>query len=262
MPGWVHLVRWLDLVDIGVVSVFCWLAIRYVRHTQARAAVVGLALLFATYAAATALDLKLTASLFQAFFAVVVLVLVVVFHEDLRRFFEQLGSWRFWRAGEPGSSSETIDSLTRVVSGLAAQRTGALIVIPGREPLGRHIDGGIPLGGRMSEPLLYSIFDPSSPGHDGAVVLRGQIVERFAAHLPLSANHEVLGTRGTRHAAALGLSERCDAICIVVSEERGAVSIARAGELRTLARPEDLSVELRGDSGGATEAEQIGRAHV
>ncbi len=149
-----------------------------------------------------------------------------------------------------------IDALARVATTLSAQRTGALIVLPGREPLERHIEGGIPLGGRLSEPLLFSIFDASSPGHDGAVIVRGHVVERFAAHLPLSANHEVLGTRGTRHAAALGLSERCDAICIVVSEERGTVSIARAGELRTLRRPEDLAGELRGAVGGGQEAER------
>jgi hypothetical protein len=101
------------------------------------------------------------------------------------------------------------------------------------------------LGGRVSEPLLLSIFDSSSPGHDGAVLLRGSTVERFAIHLPLSANHQALGPGGTRHAAALGLAERCDATCVVVSEERGVVSVARGGEIRALERPEDLVSELR-----------------
>jgi DNA integrity scanning protein DisA with diadenylate cyclase activity len=97
----------------------------------------------------------------------------------------------------------------------------------------------------VSEPLLLSLFDPGSPGHDGTVLLRGSAVERFAVHLPLSADHAALGPGGTRHAAALGLAERCDAICLVVSEERGTVSVARDGQIRTLARPEDLLLELR-----------------
>jgi hypothetical protein len=130
------------------------------------------------------------------------------------------------------------------VARLAATRIGALIVLPQRESVESYVEGGIPLDGRLSEPLLLSIFDPSSPGHDGAVILRGSQVERFAVHLPLSVNRAALGPGGTRHAAALGLSERCDATCVVVSEERGTVSIARDGAIRVLARPQDLAHEL------------------
>ena len=130
-------------------------------------------------------------------------------------------------------------------------------MLPQREPIESHVEGGIALDGRLSEPLLLSLFDPSSPGHDGAVILRGAQIERFAVHLPLSVNRAALGPGGTRHAAALGLSERCDAICIVVSEERGTVSVARDGLLRVLARPQDLALELRRGArrargGGAT----------
>ena len=235
---------WLDVLDIAVVAGFGWLAIGYLRRTRGRAALVGLGVLVAIYFVARALDLRLTATLFQGFFAVVVLVLVVVFQEDLRRAFERLGSWR------PGSSkapadTETLDTLVRAVARLASTRTGALIVLPGHEPFDRHVEGGIPLGGRISEPLLLSLFDASSPGHDGAVVVRGSTIDRFALHLPLSANHAALGPGGTRHAAGLGLSERCDAIAVIVSEERGTISIARDGALRILGRPEDLIAELR-----------------
>lgn len=233
MPSWLQLVRWEDGADIAAVALLAWLGIRYLRGNRARSALVGLAVLGAVYAAATALELRLTAALFQGFFAVVVLVIVVVFQEDLRRFFERIGSWR------PGRSSgveefDNVSLLVRAVSTLAEQRTGALIVLPRNEPLDRHLEGGIALGGRLSEPLLLSLFDASSPGHDGAVVVRGDTVERFAVHLPLSTNHAALSSRGTRHAAALGLAELCDAICLVVSEEHGTVSIARDGQLRTL----------------------------
>jgi len=244
VPNWLPIPGWLDLVDITLVAIFGWLAIGYFRRTRARTALAGLAILAAVYFVARNLDLRLTAALFQAFFTVVVIVLIVVFQEDLRRVFERIGSWRRGSDHDPGET-EVLDLLVRAVSRLAASRTGALIVLPGQEPLDRHVEGGVVLGGRLSEPLLLSIFDASSPGHDGAVVLRGPVLERFAVHLPLSSNHEALGVGGTRHAAALGLAERCDAICIAVSEERGTVSVARDGAIRTLARPEDLATEVR-----------------
>jgi diadenylate cyclase len=253
VPDWLTMPGWLDLVDIALVACFVWLAIRYFRQTHARTALFGVALMGLAYAFAKLLDLRLSAALFQGFFAVLVLILVVVFQEDLRRFFEQLGSWGRREPNQP-AELKTLDVLVRAVARLAASRTGALIVLPGSEPIGRHVDGGVVLGGRISEPLLLSLFDTSSPGHDGAVILRGATVERFGAHLPLSSEIAPDGSEGgTRHAAAKGLSERCDAICVVVSEERGSVSVARNGELRRLARPEDLAAELKLAYGGEPE---------
>jgi len=232
-----------DLADVLVVAVLVWLALRYLRSTRARPALLGLLMLGGVYLVARWLDLELTAALFQAFFAVLVLILVVVFQEDLRRLFERLGA--LGRRNHEQAAPDALDVVARAVARMSASHTGALIVLAGREPLDRHLEGGIPLSGRLSEPLLLSLFDTSSPGHDGAVVLHGGIVESFAAHLPLSADHEQLRSVGTRHAAALGLAERCDAVCIVVSEERGVVSVARDGTLRQLRRPEDLISELR-----------------
>jgi uncharacterized protein (TIGR00159 family) len=245
---------WLDLVDVATVGILLFLAIRFVRRTRGRRALTGLTLLGGVYLLARGLDLELTASLFQGFFAVLVLVIVVVFQEDLRRLFEQLGSLRR-RGAVERRGVDIADVIVRTVARLAAGRIGALIVLVQREPIESHVEGGIPLDGRLSEPLLLSIFDPSSPGHDGAVILRGSSVERFAVHLPLSVNRAALGPGGTRHAAALGLSERCDATCIVVSEERGTVSVARDGALRVLARPQDLTLELLA-ARGASEAEE------
>lgn len=244
MPSWLVLPSWLDLLDIALVAAFGWLAIRYLRRTRARVALGGLALLALVYVIARTLELRLSEALFRGFFAVLVLVLVVVFQDDLRRVFEQLGGW--WRGrAEALPQGSSIDLLARIVARLASNRVGALIVLPGQEPLDRHIEGGIELDGRLSEPLLLSLFDASSPGHDGAVVLRGSSVERFAAHLPLSANRSAIGPGGTRHAAGLGLAERCDATCIVVSEERGTIAVARDGAIRVLPRPEDLVLELQ-----------------
>lgn len=242
MPDWLPLPGLLDVIDILLVAGIGWLAIGTLRRTRARSAVIGLALVTLVYIIARGLELRLTAALLQGFFAVAVLVLVVVFQEDLRRFFEGLGAWRPGREVEP---SDDFDPLVRAAAQLAATRTGALIVLPGREPYERHLSGGIELHGRLSVPLLLSIFDASSPGHDGAVLLIDGSVERFAVHLPLSNDRDTLGPRGTRHAAALGLSERCDAVVVVISEETGRISVARQGTLHVLDRPEQLLTELQ-----------------
>ena len=145
MPSWLPISGGLDLLDIILVAGFSWLAIGFFRRTRARAALAGLALLGVVYFFARGLELRLTAALLQGFFAVLVLVLVVVFQEDLRRLFEQLGTWRRGRSRVPEESG-TLDLLVRTVARLASARTGALIVLPGQEPLDRHLEGGIALG--------------------------------------------------------------------------------------------------------------------
>lgn len=194
--------------------------------------------------AARLLGLTLTVWILQGFSAVLVIVLAVVFQHDLRRLFEQVAVWGLGqRSG--ALPADAIHVLTRTVEHQARTRTGALYVIPGRQPLDPHLEGGLELDGEISEPLLLSLFDPRTPGHDGAVVVAGSRVVRFSVILPLSAARERLLEGGTRHAAALGLAERTDALVVVVSEERGTVSVARDGQLRRLASPELLAFEIR-----------------
>lgn len=233
-----------EFVDVALVALLLWLAIVALRRSGATLALVGLAILGGIYVVSLRFELELTTWILQGFFAAFVIVVVVVFQEDIRRLFEQIAVWGL-RRRPPSMPHGSIDVLVRAVARLAAERIGALIVIPGREPLDRHLDGGIDIGARISEPLIVSIFEPHSPGHDGAVVIGGERVTRFAVHLPLSDDRSQIGQGGTRHAAALGLAERSDALAIAVSEERGTVSVARDGRLRVLERPEVLVDELR-----------------
>lgn len=233
-----------DVLDAVIVSLFLWAGIVWLRRTRARLALLGLGILGAVYLLARALSLELTAWMLQGFFAVFVIVVVVVFQEDLRRLFEQIAVFGL-RRRPAALPPDAIDTLVRAVTRLAEARRGALLVVPGQEPLERHVEGGIPLDARISEPLLLSLFDTHSPGHDGAVLVRDDRATRFAAHLPLSSDRDELGPGGTRHAAALGLAERTDALCIAVSEERGTISVARDGRIRVLAQPADLARELR-----------------
>ncbi len=238
------LTYWRDLADIVLVAGLLWGALVWLRRSRALFAFLGLAILGAVYLAARQLGLELTAWIFQGFSAVLLVLIVVVFQEEFRRVLERIGAWGV-RRRRSAPSADVAGILQGVASRLAQDRIGALFVLPGEEPLERHLEGGVPLDGRVSEPLLLSLFDVHSPGHDGAVVLSGGRAVRFGVHLPLSVDHEQLGARGTRHAAALGLAERSDALAVVVSEERGAVSVARGGVLRTLESPNELGRILR-----------------
>lgn len=237
--------RLVDVVDILLVTAIVYTGLVWLRRTQAWLVAAGMLILGAFYVVARVLELNLTAWIFQGFFAVFVVMIVVIFQEELRQMFEVVAVWGLGRARRPPVASETTDVIVRALADLANDRVGALVVIPGRQPIDRHVRGGIELGGRVSYPLLRSVFDPHSPGHDGAVIIRGDTVTHFAVQLPLSADFQQLAGTGTRHAAALGLAERADALSLVVSEERGQISVAVDGRLERGLEATKLGERLR-----------------
>jgi len=234
-----------DLFDIALVALLVYWAFAFMRGAGAHLALAGIGMFGCVYLGAEQLGLGLTTWILQGFFAAFLILIVVLFQAELRHAFERIAVWSMRRTRTASSAPAVAEKLVGAITQLTSQKRGALIVIPGRDPLDRHLQGGIVLGGRLSEPLLLSIFDPHSAGHDGAIILDGEQVTRFAVHLPLSADHSQLRMRGTRHAAALGLAEQSDALVIVVSEERGRVSVAREGLLRELASPAALAGEVR-----------------
>jgi uncharacterized protein (TIGR00159 family) len=234
-------IRVADVVDIALVSAMVYATIALLRRTQAAFVAIGVLLMAVLYIIANVLDLRLTVWIFQGFFAVFLVILVVIFQQELRQLFERVAVWGLRsRSSRVLPDSSTLDIVAKCTADFATSRTGALIVLPGTQPIDRHVNGGIELNGKLSEPLLKSIFDHHSPGHDGAVVIEHGRVKRFAVHLPLSTEYQQLHLVGTRHTAALGLAEVCDALCVVVSEERGQISVAHDGTLRALANPLEL----------------------
>jgi diadenylate cyclase len=233
-----------EMLDVVFVAILLYTAIVWAQQTRAAFVVRGILILGSIYIIAKYLDLQMTAWIFQGFFAIFLIMIVVIFQEELRQLFERIAVWSLARKRAPTLGSSTSDVLVRTVADLAKEHVGALIVIPGNDPLERHITGGIPLGGKVSAPLLKSIFDPHSPGHDGAVMVDQDNISRFAAHLPLSKDLRQLANVGTRHSAALGLAELTDALCIVVSEERGTISVARDGKLREVQNIQELGAIL------------------
>ncbi len=231
-------------LDIAFMSIIIYLMLVWFKRTKAAFVVIGMFMFGGIYLLARQLDLSLTISVFQGFFAIILIAVVIIFQEEIKHFLEQLATrsmiTNFHVRKILNGTQREADILVRTLKSFARASIGAIIVLRGKDPVVRHVNGGVNLNGEVSEALLGSIFMPGSPSHDGAAIIIGNRVSVFSCHLPLSKNIEKLQKTGTRHAAALGLSERTDALCIVVSEERGTVSIARNGEMKVIQNFDEL----------------------
>ncbi|MCX5697431.1 MAG: diadenylate cyclase [Candidatus Omnitrophica bacterium] len=234
-----------DLMDMAVIAIFVYLILIWFKRARARFMLIGMLIVVGVYYLARAYQLYLTTMIFQAFFAIFFFILVVIFQDDFRHFFENLAIWGLvHRRHRKNLFGQNAEILSNVAANLSSKRIGALVVIRGRDVLERYLETGIALDGIISQFILEAVFDPDVPTHDGAVVIDGRRITRFACHLPLSTNMSQSGHLGTRHAAALGLAERTDALCIVVSQETGMVSIAESNKLRHLTSVGELAGEV------------------
>jgi diadenylate cyclase len=248
---WVSLlteVGFSGLCDIAIVTLVIYTFLVALKRTQRSGLIfTGIVIVGAIYLAARKLNLLLTVALLQGFFAVILVALIVIFQEDLRYFFERVAAlWLerrlpLYKRKTARLPRREVEIIARTLGDLARAKIGVLVVIRGKDSIARHLEGGEEVKGLISEPLLKSIFDPHSIGHDGAVVVDGHLIDKLGCHLPLSTNFEKLPRSGTRHAAALGLSERSDALCLVVSEEHGTISVARNGNIWIVSTPAELA---------------------
>ncbi|MCX8012110.1 MAG: diadenylate cyclase [Desulfobacterota bacterium] len=231
------------VIDITFMTIIIYGLLVGFKRTKASFVFTGIIILAGVYLFARELNLALTAAVFQGFFAIILIVMIVIFQEELKYLFEKIAVWSLNRKSSYPlfTPYPEVEILVRTLNDFTQKRIGALIVIQGRDLLLRHLHRGIELQGNLSEPLLKSIFDPNSPGHDGAVIIERNKVSWFSCQLPLSKNFKVLGNTGTRHAAGLGLSELTDALCIIVSEERGTITLARRGVFEVINDTETLS---------------------
>lgn len=233
-------------LDILLFSVFVYGLIMLLKRTRALFVVYGIIIVSVVYGAALLFKLPLTAHALNLFFSVFLIGIVILFQSELRRYFESIAV-TFAPALKNGAHKPAIadiDCVVRVAERFAKEKIGMLVVFTGREAVLRHLSGGFDLQGKISEPLLESIFDASSPGHDGALIIEGRMVTKFAAHLPLSQDFGQIETYGTRHSAGLGIAEVSDALAVIVSEEKGIISVARDGILRRIKSGADLRATI------------------
>jgi uncharacterized protein (TIGR00159 family) len=237
-----------DVVDILIISIITYTVIIFIKQTRLWVLFYSTALFVVLYYLSNWLDLGLTRQIIQPVVTFFFVIFVVIFQKEIRRFFVWLSATGHKLAIQNKVAAASVgvaDSIAEAVMIMAKQKTGALIVLAGDYPLEGVVQGGYFLGGRISVPLLLSIFDSSSPGHDGAVIIDNNRIERFAVHLPLADNLSKVAKFGTRHRAALGLSEKTDALTIVVSEERGTVSVTEGGEIEVITDKNELENRIR-----------------
>ena len=232
----------LDAVDVALLAALLYQGYTLLLGSRAWNVLRGLAALGGIWVVASAIDLQGTRWVFDRVAPVGLLALVVVFQPELRGALERMGRGRTARivAGDP------VKEIMAAVRSLAARRVGALIAVERGTPLGDHGRKGTALDTPVRAELLETLFDSRGPLHDGGVIIRGDLVAWAGAIFPLSERQEGWEAQlGTRHRAALGLSEASDALVVVVSEERGTVSLARDGRLLTDVAPSDLVKALR-----------------
>lgn len=229
---------WLDALDIIIIFLLLYKLIVWTKETRAYEVLKGIGLLFLCSVASQLLQLNTLSWLLDAFLksGSIIIVLVVLFQPEFRRVLERLG-----RGGKSIgsalfdaatlSSVEMIQDVQRAILFMARRRVGALIVVEQKTGLGDIINTGTPVDGLLSGALLENIFEPNTPLHDGAVIVRGSRIAAAGCFLPLSDDMNLARELGTRHRAALGVSTVSDSVTIVVSEETGAISLARDGKL-------------------------------
>ena len=233
-------IRWQDFIDIAFNSYILFRLYALFRGTDAFRVLVGIAFLWILQRLAISLGLILTSWMMEGIIAVAALIVIVVFRNEIRSVFRARNMWAIlW--GVPRKPMKTpVDIITESVFDLAKRRIGALIVIPGKEDLEEFVQRGVPWDGKVSREMIESIFWPNNPVHDGAAIVSENRVVQVGVILPLSNRTDFPSVYGTRHRAAAGLSETTDAMVIVVSEERGAITITRGFDVLGINSPKQL----------------------
>lgn len=243
--------RWQDALDIILVALLCYQLYRLVRGTAALNIFVGIIIFYSIFRLVRLLDLELFSSILGKFIDVGVIALLIVFQQELRRFFLFIGTnnlfrqpqWRKvlfnWR-DEDTEGLLDINAVVKACRNMAGSRTGAILVFARNSDLKFYSNTGDPIDARVSVRMLESIFFKNSPLHDGAVIISGNIIRAARCVLPVTENNEFPAHLGMRHRASVGITENTDAIAIAVSEQTGEIAFARDGQMESNVQPERL----------------------
>jgi diadenylate cyclase len=232
--GWFTTVEpsWLDLVDILIVAFLIYQLLQFIRGTHAVQMALGALVLVLLYWLSQLLHLETVNWLLRTFMPYLVFGIIVVFQSEIRKVLAQLGKTPLPGVFGSPRTEEVIDEVVLAATTLAAQRTGAIVVVERDMGLRSYIETGIALDAYVTYDLLISIFNPGTPLHDGAVIIQGNRVAAAACFLPLTVNPQLSRELGSRHRAAIGVTEDTDALAVVVSEETGVISLVVGGRIR------------------------------
>jgi uncharacterized protein (TIGR00159 family) len=223
--------RWQDALDILMLAVIIYSGINLIRGTRAVPMLIGLGVLYGIYIVSGQLEIYTINFLLRNLLGWSLVFVFIVFQNDIRRALTQVGTGPLYSPGERIAQSQAVEELVKAVTTMASRRVGALIVLQNEVGLNEYIEVGTRLDAQVSKELVTSIFLPGSPIHDGALIIQQGRITAAGCFLPLTTNPAVSKTLGTRHRAAIGLTEETDALAIVVSEEDGTVSLVREGKI-------------------------------
>ena len=229
---------WRNLADVLILTVLIYQVIKLVMHTRSNSLFKGIAVVLVMAWLASALHLSAVSWLLTQIISMGLLFIVILFQPEFRRGLEQIGRSRMMRRlfglpskQKPERVEENVAEIVRAMSSMSRKKIGALIVIERHTSLGDVIESGTRVDAQISQPLIENIFEPNTPLHDGAMVIRNRRIEAAACILPLSEDPTISRDLGTRHRAAIGITETTDAVSLIVSEETGIISMAREGRL-------------------------------
>lgn len=237
-------IRLIDLLDVGIVAFIVYRILLLIKGTRAMQMLTGLGILAIGFFLSSTFELFTTHWLLSHFFDYLVLIVIVLFQDDLRRALTNVGKNPFFSQASSEAEREMVDEISRAATRLARERVGALIVIERETGLKNFIETGSKLDAQVKAELIYSIFIPSSPIHDGAVIITNGRLAAAGCFLPLSKDPNIDKKYGTRHRAALGITEDSDAIVVLVSEEAGEAHLVKNGKLITNLTEQELSESL------------------
>jgi diadenylate cyclase len=239
-------VGWWDLLDIAIVAILIYESLKLIRGTRAVQMAAGSLLIVGLFYVSRLAPLQTVNWLIRNMLVYVAFAAIVIFQSDIRRALAHFGQAPFFRYfNRQVAADETIEELVVATTMLSSHRIGAIIALEREIGLRNYIESGIPLDATLTYDLIVTIFQPGSPLHDGAVILQEDRVAAAACFLPLTVNPKVSRELGTRHRAAIGLTEEGDAVAIVVSEETGQIALARDGQIERGLTPDDLRDRLR-----------------
>lgn len=237
-----------DVFDIVLVAIPFYVMFALLREARSYYALWGLIWtligFLVIYLAARVWGLRATALIYERFWIIVVLLFLIVFQGELKKALTDVGRLRIFRVLFP-QETHVVEEVIEAVQAMSAQRVGALIAFERGNTLAPYLGTGTLLDAQASSEMIGSIFSPKSPLHDGALIIRGERLVAASCILPLADREDIQRDLGTRHRAAIGLSEETDALVVVVSEETGQVSLAEEGEIQRGLKAEDLRRRLR-----------------
>jgi diadenylate cyclase len=223
--------RWQDLVDITLMSIILYRLLLIIKGTRAAQMLIGLGVLLFASLLSSYFQLYTVDWLIQSFWAQIVIAIIIIFQPEIRRALAQMGETPFLETLTSAEELKSLEEIVRATIALSNRKIGALIAIERDTSLKDFVEMGTPLDAKVSKDILLSVFHPTSPIHDGAVVIKGNRIVAAGCFLPITMSPEISRSLGTRHRAGLGLTEETDAVVIIVSEETGVVSMAMHGKL-------------------------------